>query len=759
MARFSFRQRGTMEEYTRDLNLTSYSPRITLEGLMTGVDNVRHDVHLSTKFTEGARQHIFRLITRLGGVEDLAKDPPPSPSPKPGSRIYTPQNPASANSPRRRGAPDAEPPPPDFKRLLTDLHVTALNAAKLESNISIDVLSRLAVLKFLRSELGNQFSQVLERCLVRIKSIENPKFGELRNAAEMRQRFATLQVGKKPLLRKVAEELFTTLSDVERETLSKMRRSLFDDSSAEMYELFLNRLLFTVDGRDDYVNAGHYLMLGNFERDPDRFANLFAICRDFLRAIGVVAPDDDEAPDLLLSSPPNAEELFGAGNPDENTSQGKSQRVLLGMMVEALERANVMDYIIAFYEVVPLLAQYPMLNPQQLKNALISRSERRRVEIMLDEARMSDAPLQAALRRIENCRGHERARTAGRFFSDFARYNRDRLRMNAAISAMDMVNVIANDKLRQLSTINHTLYEFEVGEPIKSPEDRVIHHAVVKADVRDSTRLTRTLYDRGLNPASFFSLNFFEPVNGLLAKFGATKVFIEGDAVILAMLEHEREPEFAVSRACVLAKEMVTVVGGYNENSAAAGLPVLEVGLGVSYQDSSPMYLLDGDNRIMISDALNESDRLASCTKGARRFLSGVEGLFNVYTFQIVDDEETGGAPEDFLVRYNIGGIHISGGAFEKLRQEISLKLHEIELPTIWDTELVRLYSGMVPVGPGVFHELVIREGIVAHIDSQNFDLKAWTDMRYYEVCTHPTIYEYIQNELALGQLKPQPMM
>ncbi len=757
MARFSFRQRGPLEEYTRDLNLTSYAPKITLEGLMTGVDNVRHDVHLSAKFTEGARQYIFRLITRLGGVENLAKEQPQVSTPRTGSRILTPQNTVESNA-RRRGIPGPEPPPQDLKRLLIDIHVAALNAAKLENNISIDVLSRLAVLKFLRLELGNQFSQVVERCLVRVKAIENPKFGAMGDADEMRQRFASLQVGKKPLLRKVAEQLFTTILEVERETLSKMRRSLFDDSSSEIYDMFLNRLLFTVDGRDDYVNAERYVMLGNFFRDPDRFANLFAICRDFLKAIGLIAPDDDEAPDLLLSSPANAEELFGGGNPDTETSKGRSQTVLLEMLVEALERANVMDHIIASYECVPMLTQYPKLNPQQLKNALISRSERRRVEIMLGEAKQSDAPLQAALRRIENCRGDERSRLAGRFFSDFVRYNRDRMRMNAAISAMDMVNVISSEKLRQLSTINHTLYEFEIGEANKAGEDRVIHHAVVKADVRDSTRLTRTLHDRGLNPASFFSLNFFEPVNGLLAKFGATKVFIEGDAIILALLEREHQPEFAVGRTCVLAKEMVTVVGGYNENSTAAGLPMLEVGLGVSYQDSSPMYLLDGDSRIMISEALNESDRLASCTKGARRFLSGVEGLFNVYTFQILDEFEAGGAPEDFLVRYNIGGIHISAAAFQKLQQEISLKLHEIELPTIWDNELVRLYSGMVPVGTGLFHELVIREGIVAHIDAQNFDLKAWTDMRYYEVCTNPVIYEYIQNELTLTQMRPLPI-
>ena len=31
----------------------------------------------------------------------------------------------------------------------------------------------------------------------------------------------------------------------------------------------------------------------------------------------------------------------------------------------------------------------------------------------------------------------------------------------------------------------------------------------------------RTLVSRGLNPASYFSLNFYEPINKLLPKYGA----------------------------------------------------------------------------------------------------------------------------------------------------------------------------------------------------------------------------------------------
>ena len=49
-----------------------------------------------------------------------------------------------------------------------------------------------------------------------------------------------------------------------------------------------------------------------------------------------------------------------------------------------LEEDRVMDHVIASYEVVPLLAEYsPQINAQQLKNALISREERERVEKLI----------------------------------------------------------------------------------------------------------------------------------------------------------------------------------------------------------------------------------------------------------------------------------------------------------------------------------------------------------------------------------------
>src|SRR5438132_1105882 len=136
-------------------------------------------------------------------------------------------------------------------------------------------------------------------------------------------------------------------------------------------------------------------------------------------------------------------------------------------------------------------------------------------------------------------------------------------RMEAVMSAMDGINVISNEKLRQLSAINNTLYDILLPEEQKPLEEKVVHHVILKADIRDSTTLTRTLFERGLNPASYFSLNFYEPVNKLLPKYNASKVFIEGDAIILSIFEGEGEPGFGVGPACVMARDIMDVVRAY----------------------------------------------------------------------------------------------------------------------------------------------------------------------------------------------------
>lgn len=746
---FSFLQRGSVTEHARQLTLAKYQPSLALERLMTGVDNVRSDVFLSAKFTEAARLHISRLIINFGNVENIAEDQFSAPPP---SAIFVGPSLATAKPTESGRFRPRGYDPGEFKRLLVDVHVAGLSRAKADNNLDVDLMVRNAIVKFLRNELPVQFNQVLERCRAKLKGYEGPRqVGPHGKAHEMRERFASFQVNKKNVLRRAGQDLFQTLREIEKQTLGKMRRSLFGEEETPQYDLFMNRLLFTDEGHDDYLNAEHYVMLGNYERDPDRFQTLLSIAYEFLKDTGVAPEHEEDAVlDGYLSAPENAQELVAGGSPDDSTPRGKAQKAILGAWVDLLERHNVMEHVIASYEAVPLLGEYsPPINAQQLKNALISRTERKRVEALLQEhGRISPENLNASVKKIANCKGSDRAKLAGRFLGDFIRYHRDLRRLEAVNSAMDGINVIGNEKLRQLSAINNTLYDIVLPEEQKPVEEKVVHHVILKADIRDSTTLTRTLFERGLNPASYFSLNFYEPVNKLLAQYDAAKVFIEGDAIILAIFEREGEPGFGVGRACVLAREMINIVRAYNEQSKKSGLPILELGIGISYQDSAPMYLVDGNSQIMISKALNESDRLSSCSKGARKHLDSAESLFNVYSFQALDGSGNGSgfSSEEFLIRYNIGGININEQAFQKLRQEISLQPLDRKLHTVWGPEMVRLYAGVVPVGQGRFRRIVLREGKIAKIDARDFSFKGWTESCYYEVCAKQAIYDYVES-------------
>ncbi len=521
------------------------TPFVSLDGLSLGVDNLRHDVVLSPRAVEAARAQIARLIVRHGELEGLLA----------AESTQAPQGPSWL---RNQAGKAAKPKndPSDWKSLLTELQVASLNRAKKEYKLTVDVLARLAVTKFLRTEMNTQFAQVVERCRVLIKSYDNMRHGK---AHEYRERIAGFQVRKKIILRKVGQEIFESLREIEKSTLARTRRSLFGEETSDgtyfTYPLFMNRLLFSEDGRDDYLCAEHYVMLGNWDRDTDRYGRIREVASTYLRSL-YGEELSGETIDSWMNVTENARLLVGTGTP-EDSEEGAAQQERLSSWVRLLEDERIMENVIASYHVVPLLGEYaPRINPQQLKNALIDRTECDRVERMIQEHRnLSPNSLYAAVAKVASCRGSERAKVAARFLGDFFHYHRDLRRLEVLNGALDSVNLVPNERLQELSRVNGTLYEFLLPEEQKeSDSDRVLRHVVLKADVRDSTRLTRTMMEKGMNPASFFSLNFYDPVNKLLEKYGAQKVFLEGDAIILAILEREGDAGLGVSRMCVLAR-------------------------------------------------------------------------------------------------------------------------------------------------------------------------------------------------------------
>jgi len=220
MARFKFLQRRDLAEHAGYFHLAKYTPSVPLEGLVPGVDNVRHDVFLSPKFMQQARQHLARPIVQYGDVQELVAEEASASS-----------RPPWAAKPVRKPVNGAEPG--DFRKTLTELYTVALSRAKSEANLTLDLLAHVAVVKFLKSELLGQFNQVLDRVRARVN--EDSKHSLPARAHVLQERFARFQVSKKMVLRKVGEELFRTQRDLEKETLARMRRSLFGDEEAGVY--------------------------------------------------------------------------------------------------------------------------------------------------------------------------------------------------------------------------------------------------------------------------------------------------------------------------------------------------------------------------------------------------------------------------------------------------------------------------------------------------------------------------------------------
>jgi class 3 adenylate cyclase len=724
-------------------DLRYHCPVLALSDLQLGVDNLRYDVLLSPRITADLSFHLARYLCRFGDVETLLEMDVPTANQSKFIRAVD-----TATGLRKAG-------PADLKTTLVSIHQAILTRAKAEANPSIDVLGRLAVLKFIRLELNTQFSKILEQCRLKSKALEGVRQTTMMQTQE---RVASFQVRKRIIIRRAGQEVFRLIREIEKETLGRTRRSLLGDLPADTYRLFLNPLIFSEDGRDDYLCAEHYYMFGNFDKDPDRFPHLRQSALAFLRELGFGENLDDTHLEQALNVPENAQALVGTGNGEDATAEDRNRKDRLELWSRQLQREGVLQYIVASYEAVPLLGEYASrVNPQQLKNALISREEAERVEKIIAEGRLHSDRLFAAIGRVASCRGSERSRFAARLLHDLFTYHRDLRGLEAVNAGFDCINLVIDSKVRELSTLNGMLYEFLPPEDQKPAEDRVLDHVILKADVRDSSRLTRSLMEKGMNAASYFSLNFYDPVNKLLAKHGATKVFLEGDAIIVAQFEREGEAKLGVSRTCVLAWEIVSLLHGYNELLHRSGLPPMEVGLGIAYQDSAPLYLMDGDHRIMISDAINESDRLSSCNKRVRKKLADDAGVFQVYSVLIgsnANGEASDSGVEELRLNYNVGGICMNEAAFDKLREEISLTpwaadLRESGFNGPWVDREGEFFVGTVPIINGVFRKIVVRKSRIAHVDIRDLSILRWTDRYYFEVCANPAVYSALPGDKA----------
>jgi hypothetical protein len=450
----------------------------------------------------------------------------------------------------------------------------------------------------------------------------------------------------------------------------------------------------------------------------------------------------------FLNEPANARRLF---DPDAPGGSGEVRQLrgrLLADWVRQLEERGMLYSVLASYELRNVYLDFcPPLHLQQVRKALVSAEERERVA---ETCRLFPArrfPLERLEDLARSLRRYplDHVRTlAVRFAEDILRLRRDLRDARRLESLMESVNLVEGERTRELSRANNSLYEFLLPDEARADDDRITAHAILKVDVRESTRITRELLARGLNPASHFSLGLYEPVRKLLDAYGARKVFIEGDAIILSIYETEanRSQQRLVAMACLLARDILAIARATNRRAEESNLPQLPIGMGIAFQDSPPTVWQEGDSPIMISWALNLSDRLSSCSKAARRLLVQNPSPFNLFLFQTVAGEVKDEEADEFLIRYNMNGVELNAEGFAKLQSEVSLTQLEKEFAMPWGRERVTFYFGEIPLGNSL-EPILIRKGTVRKLVSDN-EIGEAAARNYYEVCTDPQLIEIL---------------
>ena len=246
------------------IELKSYSVTIPMGSLAIGVDNIHHDVFLSPKFVQASRDYLFDLIRQSTRATYF-----------PGIELRQVKSLDNAG----------------FRKLLTEFFQSALTQAKYQKNIEIDLVFRVALLKFLTMEIGNQFANLILEGKEWVRQ-RGEHFERSQQAHVIKSRLSELQSARRSVVRGVGQQVAQIVTDVEENVICKTRRALFGDDFAPIYDVLKNRLIFLEGGKDDVFFLEHYVLLGNYVRDLDRFEAMDELFQNFLADSGLATSQD-----------------------------------------------------------------------------------------------------------------------------------------------------------------------------------------------------------------------------------------------------------------------------------------------------------------------------------------------------------------------------------------------------------------------------------------------------------------------------------
>jgi len=766
---FSFLSKKSGPPGFNQFPLSKYYLNFSLDQIVPGVDNVRHDVHLSPSFCEIADIIVPQLIARNVELNEFFPIDKPA--------IWSKK---MAN----------------FKLHYRQVIEEAVYKSKLDNNPQIDYLGQIAVMKMLITGIHEQFDKTTAKIKNIIRKDKLTDRHQSKSTAKIKESLSNVLQNKDLFLRKVGLQLFSLMSEINKGEIKTIREANFGVDRLLPDDILENPIFHTQNPYLDALLIDEYdIIFGRRLEDPDNYDNLIHLLEGLLRKISerntskvktkkkaasqIEVHKDKADIDKYLKQIDNIDTLLnylgtqekihkikkqasGAVDIRSMKTLASDQKAILKEFYRAFKKARLIQRISASYEMRSVYQIYcPPLVPQQILLYMIESRSRRTVKSRLKQVKkiyhrsFSLTPLKKQIKKLELLRPIDKKKYLIRFLKGIAHYHRDIENYKVISESMDRINLATDGKILNLSRANNTLYEYLLSDEKQEDEKPIINHVVIKADVRGSTDITHQMKKRGLNPASFFSLNFFNPISEILKDYGAMKVFIEGDAIILAIFEKEKTPEgwYAVARACGIAMNMLFIINRYNEKSKKNHLPILELGIGINYLDSSPTFLFDGDQRIMISSAINIADRQSSCSKSLRKALALKNPVFNLYVYQTATEEAIRNTSDDIFMRYNVNGIELNPDGFEKLSHEINLTTVRLAIPEL-KRKNIKLHTGKFPLTTGRFQRLVIRESRIRQLHADTLQSAKATDRKYFEVCTHPVVYKHVRKKMELNQLQ-----
>jgi hypothetical protein len=740
--------------------------RIRLERFPRGIDNVRVDVALDPRFVSAAST-LVGVVLR----EDV-------------QRYFWKQ---AVKAPSVEAA-DV------FRLAYTELSQSVVSQARALSRPERVQLFQLAVFKLLML-LVDQEMKALREELEHARA--QPARQQSGQSLELHERAVILARYAQEIRFRTLKDLLRLVMRIEQSSLRKVRKTIMG-ISWPLSEQMLNAPALQLGGRgsaEDFVKFFPYVLYDE-SKAVEFVHHIFAVLGDWLPE-GVEVPGiaqreslkEDRSRGELLAAPGLIEtercvmglvgeqerlaavphvfddaqavvELFG-GLGDSWPKSGRwGDRRLLGefkrrfsLLQQRLRKAGLLKEIYASHLlqlIYPGLGASNCVEPvyayvlgaisrRELLNRLSAKSE-------VEDAGALVARIDEQLKANKGASAADRRNQLLQCVHD-AVYYRFQFKLTWwLLNGLEDVHLLFEAREQDMSRANSLLQTFSIGADQDAEQERApAGHVILKADLRGSSEITASMRLRNLNPAAYFSRNFYDPITALAGQYGAEKVFVEGDAVILAVDERAGESgeQLAVARACGLAQRMLEVVERKNARSRRMGLPMLEMGIGIAYSNETPTYLYDEGHKIMISPAINRADRLSSCDPRLRSLLeaqgvdSGVQ-VVNRVTSQIED-----AAGEYVPVRFNVNGIELEPAAFYQLVS--GLKLHSLRLPG----EDGIFHVGRYPDLRGTTHWLVVHDAPVRTLLGNQILDAATEERQFHQVVTDKRLLGQVRTRLA----------